>query len=138
MNTQEKLTALYDELKTIERNLETGHLSFSDQQLMDQAWEDITNQLETLEALRDEPLEIAPPPPEAHGVFEHDTELLIAPPPPRTTMTEIWNAMTDAEREEINNWEMSPQPGDCQCDSCRLAGDTRFGDGGTYDEADEV
>lgn len=59
MNASQKTLyrALLSELADIERQQEDRTLPHSDQQLLDQAWEDVTNQIDELEAIVEEPEE---------------------------------------------------------------------------------
>lgn len=56
---------LLSQLAEIERQQQDKTLPHSDQHLLDQAWEDINDQLEELEELQEEPVRIAPPPPKS-------------------------------------------------------------------------
>jgi hypothetical protein len=66
MNTSLYQTLL-SELADIERQQDDKTLSHSDQRLLNQAWEDISDQIEDLERPRtpesDRPVRVAPPPP---------------------------------------------------------------------------
>lgn len=115
MDNTKFLQELYAELADIERQQQDKTLSHSDQQLLDQAWEDVTNRIDELEAVDDEndamndwhdaaryleeeddvrpptpippkPMMIAPPPPLLQGMTGIPPSIIIPKPTCRPTM----------------------------------------------------
>ena len=87
--------SLLAELAEIERQQQDPTLSHSDQHLLDQAWEDVTNQLDELETIVEEPIEEDWR--DARAVLEEEDSrpatpvprepVRIAPPPPPLSAT---------------------------------------------------
>lgn len=139
MDIQDTLNNLYNELKNLEWSIRNNILSHSDQQLMDQAWEDIMDQIAMYEDMQDlmreqqEAPQIAPPPP--RNLFEEDNERLVS------EAAAIWEGMTDEERDAINALGDGLEP--CTCDVCRQHAEFDRvidigGWGGGYDGYDEI
>lgn len=127
MNTSQTTLyrALLAELADIERQQQDDTLPHSDQHILDQAWEDVTNRIDELEemlecALPEEedwrdarvvldrpptprpssPLRIAPPPPPARPPvisIPKGMSVTFAPPPPRPAGNTICNCDSDGE-----------------------------------------
>lgn len=155
MNTS-RYQDLLSQLAEIERQQQDKTLPHSDQQMLDQAWEDINDQLEELDDLPQEPVTIAPPPPKSvtlqTGISRSgklpDGRWVEAPPlpsaaPPADT-ARICNCDSDGEcgyceeerlaeeeQERINAW-VDDREGCERCHGCHYCQDPR------YDGSDEI
>lgn len=141
---------LLEKLADIERQQEDKTMSHSDQQLLDQAWEDTTNQLDALEELFEteeetrwqdaeqffEDEDWVPPPPEPKVPKRNGKTVTFAPPPP--SADEPWPRgpevfmLSEEELDLMNAYEDNR----VGCEHC--AGCTYCFEGAGYDGADEV
>jgi len=156
--------ALLTELADIERQQQDPFLSHSDQQLLDQAWEDVDNQIYELEILfetqeesgdwrdaaayldsesedsrpvtpeRTEPVRFAPPPPPIS--IPQYTGPTGCPPPPRPTGVLICNCDSDGQCAycEEERWNRMEDTRP----GCERCSGCAYCSDGWYDGADEV
>jgi hypothetical protein len=140
--------SLQAELNEIELQQQDTTLPHSDQQMLDQAWEEIQEKIEELEEML-EPVRIAPPPPkmgDSRGILmlTPDGRWVQAPPLPIRPVR-VCNCDSDGEcvyceeerlaeeeQERVNAWV------DDREDCSRCAGCYYCMDGPSYDGADEV
>lgn len=156
-NRQDQLNRLEElrwQLVDIERQQEDDTLSHSDQQLLDQAWEDITNEIDELEEIIATGEEIEAEWRDATEYLEDEDDdeeefvrshtvpariavrkgkVMFAPPPPEVHLTAEQVARAEKELAEAC-W--IPLPGDEGCARC--SGCTYCSSSAAYDGADEI
>lgn len=124
-----RIDALYAELDDIERQLQDTTLPHSDQQMLDRVWNDILDEIETLEAAgtRKKTVTIAPPPPKT----------LVTTAPLAIRVTTSWTAPLQVEApddEEEDDYEEEDNRAGCEfCSGCMYCEGSA-----PYDGADEV
>jgi hypothetical protein len=139
MNHQDRLDALYDLLADVEAKMQNPTLPHSDQQLLDQAWEAYTNEIDELESSLDvadetdwRDAESYLDSQEADDDYQESNAaggsariVTYAPPPPVDRLLlpseEELNAMTDTRE------------GCALCSGCAYCGEAA-----AYDGADEI
>lgn len=114
----QRLKTLQADLDEIERQMNDSTLSHSDQQMLDQAWDDIMAEIDDLEDSQ-RVVTIAPPPPPVTAPGTH-----MVPLPIRSSKPAV-----RAEEEDDDDDRM-----DCRyCAGCAYCEDS-----GAYDHSDEI